>query len=190
MLAPISNTISPVLIIFFTVSVSNSSYMPLTGGGQGHTQITHPMGLTFWVTELRATEVSAMMENFDLAVDLVGAISYRMENGAVGSMGATGSLRPDQPGDQRVIYYGSRGFLRQDLTNGRMDIYYNDGTSEILDDMTDEEIYPAHLPSRSFVDLILGHAANMAPGRFGAYTVEFLDAAYRSAASGKPAATS
>ena len=161
----------------------------IAGGGQGHTQITHPMGMVFWVTELRATEVSAIMEKFDLAVDLVGAISYRMENGAVGSMGATGSIRQDQPGDQRVLYFGSRGFLRQDLINGRMDIYYNDGTSEIINDMTEEEIYPAHLPSRSFVDLILGDAENMAPGRFGAYTVEFLDAAYRSAASGETART-
>ncbi len=157
----------------------------IAGGGQGHTQITHAMGMVFWVTELRAAEVFALMANFDLAVDLVDAVSYRMDNGAVGTMGATGSLRPDQPQVHGLIYYGSQGFLRQDLANGRMDIHYNDGTSEKLDELADGELYPAHMPARSFVDLILGDAENVAPGRFGAYTVEFLDAAYTSAASGK-----
>ena len=61
--------------------------------------------------------------------------------------------------------------------------------TEQLNDKIEEEIYPAHLPSRSFVDLILGDAENMAPGRFGAYTVEFLNAAYMSAASGEPVKT-
>ena len=156
------------------------------GGGQGQTQVTHAMGMAFWVTEQRATEVFALMENFDLAVDLVDAVSYRMESGTVGTMGATGSLRPGQPQDQGHIYYGSKGFLRQEMANGRLSAHYNDGTSEELPDLAAEEIYPAHAPSRSLVDQILGEGENLAPGRLGAYTVEFLDAAYRSAASGKP----
>ena len=33
----------------------------ISGGGQGHLQITHAMGMAFWVMELRATQVFAMM---------------------------------------------------------------------------------------------------------------------------------
>jgi predicted dehydrogenase len=158
----------------------------IAGGGQGHLQVTHPMGLVFWVTELRATQVFAMMEGFDLALDLVDAISYRLENGAIGSMAATGSVQPGQPPDQGIKYYGSKGLMRQDLVNGSLDIHYNDGTSETLTDLSSDELYPAHMPSRSFADLILDGGINAAPARFGAYTVEFLDAAYTSAASGQP----
>lgn len=158
----------------------------ISGGGQGHTQITHAMGMVFWVTELRATQVFAMMEGFDLPVDLVDAISYRLENGAIGSMAATGSVQPGQPPDQGIKYYGTKGLMRQDLVNGSLDIHYNDGSSETLTDLSTEELYPAHMPSRSFADLVLDGGQNAAPAKFGAYTVEFLDAAYTSAASGQP----
>jgi predicted dehydrogenase len=158
----------------------------ISGGGQGHLQITHAMGMAFWVMELRATQVFAMMESFDLAVDLVDAISYRLENGAIGTMGATGSIQPGQPTDQGIKYYGTKGFVRQDLAKGSLDIHYNDGTSETHTDLSTKELYPAHVPSRSFADLVLDGGDNAAPAKFGAYTVEFLEAAYTSAASGLP----
>ena len=55
------------------------------------------------------------MENFDLAVDLVDAISYRLDNGAVGTMGATGSVGINQDQNQEFRYYGTKGQLRQDM---------------------------------------------------------------------------
>ena len=158
----------------------------ISGGGQGQAQITHAMGTVFWVTGLRSTEVFGFMESFDLAVDLVDAITYRMDNSAIGTMGATGSVMPEQPQNQEFIYYGSEGFLRQDIINGKLDYHLNDGTSIEIPDMSDDEIYPAHLPSRRLADLVLGEGDNLAPGKIGAYTVEFLEAAYRSAESGQP----
>ena len=157
----------------------------IAGGGQGQTQITHAMGMVFWVTGLRSVGVSAFMESFDLAVDIVDAVSYRMANGAVGTMGATGSVMPDQPQNQEFIYYGSEGFLRQDIINGKLDYHLNDGTSIDVPDMAGGEIYPTHLPSWRLADLVLGEGENLAPGRVGAYTVEFLEAAYSSAESGQ-----
>ncbi len=159
----------------------------ISGGGQGQTQITHAIATVFWVTGLRCTEAFAFMESFDLAVDLVDAVSYRMDNGAVGTMGATGSVMPEQPQNQEYIYYGSEGILRQDVINGKLDYHLNDGTSVDLPDASADEIYPLHLPARRLADLVLGEGENLAPGRIGAYTVEFLEAAYRSAESGQPA---
>ena len=155
----------------------------IAGGGQGQTQITHAMGTVFFVTGLRSTDVFAYMESFDLKVDLVDAVSYRMENGAVGTMGATGSVMPDQPQNQEFIYYGSEGFLRQDIINGKLDYHLNDGTSKVLPYTAEHEIYPRHLTARRLADLVLGEGENLAPGRIGAYTVEFLEAAYRSVKS-------
>ena len=158
----------------------------IAGGGQGQTQLSHGMGMVLWVTGLRAKEVFAYMENRDLRVDLVDAISYRLENGAVGTMGASGSVRLGQPQNQEYRYYGTEGQIRQDIINGEADAYYNDGRTEVFPDVTEDEIYPAHLPSRTLADLVLGEGENRAPGLTAARTVEFLEAAYKSAELGRP----
>ena len=155
----------------------------MAGGGQGHLQVTHPMGMALWVTGRRAVEVFAYMESYDLDVDLVDSFSYRLDNGASGTMASTGAMRPDQPLDQTLLYAGSGGFVRQDLAGGRLEAHYNDGTSEQFPDLSGQELYPAHLPSRGLTDLALGAVENRAPGELGARVVEFLEAGYRSAAS-------
>jgi predicted dehydrogenase len=156
----------------------------IAGGGQGQTQITHAMGMVLWATGRRVTDVSAYMSNRDLAVDLVDGIAYRLDNGAVGTMGSTGSLRPGQPSQQEMRYYGSEGFVLQDLLGGTVVAHFNDGTSEELEPLTSEEIFPSAAPSRGFADLIAGRADNRAPAIPAAHVVEFLEAAYRSASSG------
>ena len=157
----------------------------LAGGGQGHLQVTHPMGMALWVTGRRAVEVFAFMENYDLPVDLVNAYSFRLDSGAAGAMASTGAMRPHQRLDQGFVYTGSAGVLRQDLAAGRLEAQYNDGAAEALPDLTAEEQYPAHLPARGLADVILGEGENRAPGEAGARVVEFLEAGYRSAATGQ-----
>jgi predicted dehydrogenase len=156
----------------------------LVGGGQGQTQVTHGMGMVFWVTGRRAVEVTAHMSSCGLAVDLVDAVAYRFDNGAVGTMASTGALKPGQSKQQEFRYYGSEGFVLQELIHGRLAVHDADGTIEEISDMSEDEIYPAHLPARALVDLVLGGGANPAPPEPAAATVEFLEAAYRSAAAG------
>jgi predicted dehydrogenase len=157
----------------------------ISGGGQGQTQVTHAMGLIFWITGLRATEVSAFVDGFGLAVDLADAISYRFDNGALGTMGSTGSLRPGQPWQLEFRYYGSEGFILHDTFRGELAAYFNDGSSELFPTLAAAEISPPVAPARCLVDLILGKGENLAPGEVGARTVEFLEAAYRSAAESR-----
>jgi predicted dehydrogenase len=157
-----------------------------TGGGQGFTQVTHPMGMVFWVTGLCATEVYAHMERHDLDVDLVDAIAFRLSGGAVGTMASTGSLRPGQDQQQELRYYGTDGLVVQDLIHGRTAAYFNDGTSVEPDDLAPDEIYPTYATARCLADLIRGEAENLAPGEPAAATVEFLEACYASAADGRP----
>ena len=104
-------------------------------------------------------------------------------------MASIGNVRPGQPEDQPYLYSGSKGFLRQELINGRLNVQYGDGTQEVVRDLSPSEIYPAHAPARGLVDLVRGTAENRAPGEFGARVVEFLEAAYQSAATGKPVRT-
>lgn len=158
----------------------------ISGGGQGQTQVTHAMGMVLWVTDQSIREVSAFMANRDLAVDLVDAISYRTEAGAVGTMGSTGSLRPDQPRQQELRYYGTEGFVLQDLRQGTIEAHFNDGTNERHGPLDEHEVYPADAPAPALSDLIGGRAPNPAPAVPAARTVEFLEAAYRSAKSARP----
>lgn len=157
----------------------------MSGGGQGYLQVTHPIGMVFWVTGCRATEVFAFMEKFDLPVDLANVFSYRLDNGAVGSMSSDGGARPGQPLDQSIIYFGSKGLVRQDMINGKLSGHLHDGTSVEFTDLEADDIYPAHLPSRALVDLVLEDGENLAPGHVGAMAVEFLEAGYISAETGR-----
>jgi predicted dehydrogenase len=157
----------------------------IAGGGQGQTQVTHALGLIFWTTGLRATEVSAFVDGFGIAVDLVDAMSFRLDNTAVGTMGSTGSLRPNQPWQIDFRYYGTEGFLLHDTVRGQLAAYFNDGSSELFAPLEPDEISPPGAPARCLVDLILGQGENLAPGDAGAKAVEFLEAAYLSAAEGR-----
>ena len=161
----------------------------VSGGGQGHLQVTHPMGMALWVTGRRAVEVFAFMQNYDLAVDLIDSFSFRLDNGASGTMASSGAMRPGQRLFQGFVYTGTGGCLLQNMGTGRLEAQYNDGTSEQFPDVPEEERYPEHLPSRGLVDLALGGTENRAPGELGARVVEFLEAGYASAASGSPVST-
>ena len=137
------------------------------------------------MTGRRAVEVFAYMENYDLAVDIVNAFNFKLDNGAMGTMASSGAMRPHQRLDQGFVYTGSKGVIRQDMAGGRLEAQYNDGASEVLPDLPEEEVYPAHMPARGLADVILGENENRAPGEVGARVVEFLEAGYRSAASGR-----
>lgn len=156
----------------------------VSGGGQAITQITHAMGMVLWATGRRVEEVAAFMDNRDLKVDLVDAIAYRMDNRAVGTMAATGSTAPGQPQQQEFRYYGTDGYVLQNFLEGTVSAHFNDGTSEEIEPLGEDEIYPAHLPSRGFADLIAGRGENRSPAEPAARVVEFLEAAYRSASEG------
>ena len=112
----------------------------ISGGGQGQTQITHAIDLVFSITGLHAVEVTGYMANFHLDVDLVDALSYRLSNGGIGTMGATGSIAPGMKMQEEFRYYGTKGVLIHDLQEGLLSLLPNDG---------EPEIFPASRPTRS-----------------------------------------
>lgn len=157
------------------------------GGGQGYIQVTHSAALGFWVTGLHAKRVSAYMHRLDLVVDVVDAVSARLSNGAVGTISSTANLRPGDGGQHTLSVYGSRGYLLLDLIAGTMLIQFHDGRMESPPPLAADARYPRFAPANNLVDVILGKAGNLSPGTVGQTTVNFLDAAYRSAdANGMP----
>jgi predicted dehydrogenase len=158
----------------------------LSGGGQAQTQVSHAMNMVFWVTGRQATDVHGWMLNRDLPVDLADAIAYRFDNGALGTMASTGSLRPGQPQQQELRYYGTRGYLLQELIQGKLTLCLNDGTAETIPDLTPAEIYPGDAVTAGWIDVIRGTGDNLSDAHTAVRTVEFMEAAYRSADQGRP----
>lgn len=156
----------------------------LSGGGQAWTQMTHLMDMVFWVTGLEARQVFARMDNRDLPVDLIDSMSFVLSNGGLGVAGSTGQLQAGQSQQQEIRYYGTKGYILQELIHGNLTVVLNDGATDVLTDAAPDEIYPAHAPALSFVDVCLKAKHRSDSADSSVSTVEFLEAAYRSARSG------
>lgn len=157
------------------------------GGGQGHLQISHLASLMFHLAgSLRPKTVSAFMDNLDCAVDVVDAFVVRMENGALVTVGSTGNLGQGDGGIVEVHLHGSKGRLLVEAISGHIYLRLHDGSEQRIEPTFPG--YPSEAPTQHFIDIIRTGANNLLPGAtVGLYTVELLDAAYRSAAQeGQP----
>ena len=164
----------------------------LSGGGQGVTQITHSGALLLHMTGLEPAEVFAHMHNHDLRVDLVDALSVRFEDGCLGTIGSTGSTVRTQPEVLEYRLYGTEGHVLFDVMNEELTLHRADGTTEQSPPCPPapggrdySTSYPEEGPLDNLVEVIAG-GPNRSPGRLGARVVAMLEAAYASAAEGKP----
>ncbi len=156
-----------------------------SGGGQGHLQVTHSAALALFVTGARPVRTTALMENLDVATDVVDAISVRLENGALASIASTGAIRHGDPEWLRTDIICEQGQVSLDSTAGTGSITHPDHSVETLDPLVGEDaIYPMQATASNLVDVITGAAKNGSPAVVGWRTVELLDSAYRSAAEG------
>lgn len=153
----------------------------LSGGGMGHLQMTHPLGLLFFITGLPIRRVHALMSSHGLAVDLVNAIAVEFENGALGSVGGTGNLGGGNGRKQDVQIYCEQGSIDIDIVTGQCTIYRRDQEPESVEPLVGERDYRRDAPAHNLIELIVNGALNGCPGIVGWQTVELLDAAYRSA---------
>ena len=154
----------------------------LSGGGQGHLQLTHLAGLLFFVTGLRTRQVVAFMNNNGLPLDLVDAMAVEFEGGALGTFGGSGNAF--QP-KLSLHLHCERGAVDLDMIAGTLTAQGADGPIEGLPDPSQQEQEDQRFAtSKNLVDVVLGRAANGSPGEIGLRAVELLDAAYRSAGKG------
>lgn len=160
----------------------------LSGGGQGHLQVTHSAASMFFVTGLQADKVSCYMENWDVPVDLVNAISVRFKptdhHPAVGVVGSTGNNRYGGGGYLDIQVACERGHLSLEQIQGILTVHGPDRMEQRYGPLPPPERPQSWSTAYNLVDVVLGRAENGSPAHIGTRTVELLDAAYRSAAAG------
>jgi predicted dehydrogenase len=154
------------------------------GGGYAHGQITHSSGLMFWLTGLRAKEVTARMSSTNAAVDMYDAAAVTFENGAIGTISGAATLPPGVKFQLDVRIFGSEGVLVLDVDRERLDLFRHDGKHRHFDVPPGEGDYHCEGPPNRFVELIKGEGVNESPGEVGARSVELLDAMFESVAEG------
>jgi len=71
--------------------------------------------------------------------------------------------------------------LLMELWKGKMECHLFDGKVTRYPDLPEADIYPLFAPTENFVDVILGHAENGSPARFGLYAMKVIEAACESA---------
>ena len=160
----------------------------LSAGGQGHLQMTHSAALMLYLTGLRAASVQAQMNTLDTRVDVVDSCIVRLDNGALATVGSTGTCTVGE-GRLDLQIYCRKGWIELEYIGLTGTVHFEDGSEEDLSPGKDAEVgygeftaYPAHLPCENLVDIILERGPNLSPGVYGWRSVELLDAAYQSAA--------
>ena len=146
--------------------------------------------MALWLTGLRGEAAFALMKSvLDAPVEHHDAVTIRYDNGSIGTMSGgschLGAAR--QPPPARVPCDRLRGPAR-DRPRARLPLALAlrrlRGRSP--SSKPDALLYDCDGPPNTLVDLALGKDVdNCSPGELGARTVEILDAAYRSAASGR-----
>jgi predicted dehydrogenase len=160
----------------------------VSGGGQGYSQLSHSVMLMLWLTGLRAIEVFAYMTAPNARVDMYDAVVAKFDNGSIATISGAGTQPPNDPKHELdVRVFGSEGELRLDLYREWMEVHRNDNNNFSLDVQPGDGDYACDGPLDLFVDLIEGKTVeNLSPGDVAAKTIELIEAAYRSVASGRP----
>lgn len=160
----------------------------VAGGGYGHAQLSHATGMLCWLTGLMPHSVFAQMTAPDSAVDLYDAMSVRFTNGAIATVSGAGTMPTTGVGAYQVDLriFGTEGVLLLDLERARLELRRHDGKHQRVEVPADSGAYECTQPPHNFIDLITGKTTtNYAPGEAAMRSVLLLDAAYRSAASGR-----
>jgi len=173
--------------LLFHVTTSTWADPALAGGGYGYSQLSHILGLLFWLTDLRTEEVYAVMTAPGARVDLFDAISVRFRGGAIGTLSGAASVPEGGLYQLDVRIFGDEGMLLLDVERERVEVRRVDGEVVRVPVAAGAGAYSCEGPPNRFVDLILGKSdRNDSSGEVAARGVELLDAAYHSARSHAP----
>lgn len=157
---------------------------PHAGGGFLHGQLTHTLGLMFYLTALKPAEVFALINKFKAGADCSNAICCRFTNGATGSFGGAATMPPRSTYQVDIRIFGTEGMLLLDIERPRLELRRNDGIGGPIAINQGPGEYSCVEPLHTFVDLIQGKAVeNRSSAVVGMHVVEVLDAAFRSAKS-------
>lgn len=158
----------------------------LSGGGQGQTQLTHLLGNLLWNTGAQTDEVFAFMANRGLPVDLVDALTFRLDGGALGTATSTGTTPPGAEVRHRIRYHGTEAMVEHDLLKAEAWVFERGGGIRHLQNPDHEPTYRRSQPVSTFAAVVRGETANPAPADVAAASVSLIEAAYVSATEHRP----
>jgi len=153
----------------------------IAGGGQIYCQVSHAAAYLSFLTGLQPAEVFARFDFAGSPNDIFDVLNIKMENGALVSLASTGAT-PEAERNYEVRVYGARAILLLELWKGEMSYIPFEG--ERVDYPCLDVIYPERAPAINLIDAALGHSANGSDGRLGLASMEIIEAACQSAASG------
>lgn len=160
----------------------------ISGGGYGQAQLSHALALAFSLTGARADGAFALMSApIDAPVEFHDAICLSLVGGGICSVGGASSFVGADANKHHLAVeaIGREGQFLVDVFRERVSVFrVGEGQTE-LDVAAGDGAYDGSLAAHRLIDLALGRTSdNPAPGELGARTVEALELAYRSAASG------
>ena len=158
----------------------------LSGGGQGQTQLTHVLGSLLYSTGMQGTEVFAYMERRGLAVDVVNALTFRLDGGALCVATSTGTTPAGGAVRHRIRYHGTRAMVEHDLLKADAWVFEAGGTIRHIENPDHLPTYDRGGPVRRFAKLVRHEEENAAPADLAAASVSLIEAAYVSAAEHRP----
>ncbi len=159
---------------------------PARGGGYAHGQLTHALGLLFHIAPIEPEKVFAFCRSSRTGADLYDSISCEFKGGVTGVIGGAGTMPPRSPFQVDIRLFGSKGMMLLDIERPRLEIRRNDGRNESIPVKLGPGEYACVEPVHRFVDLIQEKPVeNCSSASLGVRVVSLLDAACRSAQSGR-----
>lgn len=149
-----------------------------SGGGHGHLQMTHALGLLFHAIDQPFVAVRASMSNHHLPVDLVNGFLVEFADTCIGIIGGTSNTYQYR---MSLQIHGSVGGATLEMHDGTASIRLSNGDVEEV--KTDSETYPLYAPTQRLVSIIAGETPPYVDNA-GRYAAELLHAAYLSAEGG------
>lgn len=149
-----------------------------SGGGMFMDTGSHLVASSLWVTGLRASEVSAYMDNARKPVDINAVVNVRFDNGALGTLNTFGDSSRH---DERLAIHGSKGciVIRQHQWRVKS-MLVNDEPAEI----------PARIqpdtPDAAFLRWVRNGGKGYEPSDFALQVSRVSEAAYQSLAKRRP----
>ena len=157
---------------------------PDAGGGYAYGQLSHALGLLYWLTDLRAQSVQSMVFEAPSTIDLHDAAIVRFESGATGVLSGSCGVPQGHGFEVDIRIYGSKGSVLLDIETERMVLKLADGETQTVQVPKGTWAYSCEGPANRLVDIALGHGRNESPGDVGARAVETLHALLASARAG------
>ena len=159
----------------------------VSGGGQAPVSMSHALGLAMFLANEPGRAVHAQMWNAESGLDIHDAMTVTLAGGGIATVTAASSHESAPKVEWEAAVYGPGGQLMLDSAHGEVRFAGVDGPMEWAELPADAGAYEPTGPLRELLYVAHGGSPGEA-GRaeLGAHTVELVEAAYRSVASGSP----